>query len=34
MYEGLYKNGKKHGFGKYEWPDGSIYEGSWINNKI
>lgn len=30
----MYKNGKKYGYGSYLWPDGSKYEGNWINNKI
>ena len=24
---------KKHGFGKYHWADGRIYEGQWLNGK-
>ena len=27
-------NGEKSGFGKYYWPDGSFYEGTWENNMI
>lgn len=30
----MYKDGKKHGYGKYVWSDGSYYEGDWIDNKI
>ena len=33
-YEGDYYEGKKHGKGKYIWPDGSQYEGDWEENKI
>lgn len=33
-YEGEYLNGLKHGFGRYEWPDGSIYSGEWYENKL
>lgn len=24
---------KKHGYGKYYWPDGKIFEGTWVNGK-
>lgn len=24
---------KKHGFGRYRWADGKIYEGYWKNGK-
>jgi len=27
MYEGNYKDGNKHGNGKFSWNDGSSYEG-------
>jgi hypothetical protein len=30
---GSYKNDKKHGFGKYKWPDGRQYIGFWENGK-
>ena len=30
----LYKDGKKHGNGKYSWTDGSCYDGDWYENKI
>ena len=33
-YEGGYKEGMKHGHGKYIWNDGSMYEGEWFENKI
>ena len=26
--------GKKEGFGKYTWADGSVYEGEWLDNRI
>ncbi len=26
-------NGKKHGFGKYKWPNGRKYAGYWENGK-
>jgi hypothetical protein len=25
-------NGKKHGRGKNEWDDGSVYDGNWSND--
>ena len=31
-YKGVYKNGKKHGFGTYQWTDGSKYQGQWEDN--
>ncbi len=27
LYEGSWKNGKKHGFGKYTFANGDYYEG-------
>ena len=33
-YIGPRKNGKKEGKGKFEWNDGSIYEGEFHNDKI
>lgn len=33
VYEGSYKNDKKHGFGKYCWVDGRKYIGFWENGK-
>jgi hypothetical protein len=30
----MYANGKKEGFGKYTWADGSTYEGDWVDNRI
>ena len=34
IYEGYYKNGLKHGFGKYSWPNGKVFYGNWLNNKL
>lgn len=28
-----YVSDKKHGFGKYYWADGKIYEGFWVHGK-
>ena len=33
-YEGNYKDGKRNGFGKMEYPNGDIYEGEWSDNKV
>eukprot|EP01035_Chromulina_nebulosa_P027401 gene27401-36041_t len=33
-YEGDYKDGLKHGFGKMKFPNGDLYEGEWVENKI
>lgn len=33
-YEGYYKDGKKHGTGKFYWSDKSFYEGEFENNNI
>ena len=33
VYEGEWKDDKRHGFGKYTFIDGAIYEGEWRNNK-
>jgi len=27
------KSGEKHGYGKLKWPDGSYFEGYWIDGK-
>lgn len=27
IYEGEFFNNKKHGQGRYDWPDGRYYEG-------
>jgi len=32
-YEGRFRNGLPHGFGKYTWENGDIYEGRWRNGK-
>ena len=31
-YTGDFKDGKRHGTGKYIYPNGDIYEGEWKNN--
>jgi hypothetical protein len=32
-YSGGYREGKKHGYGDYQWADGTVYKGEWwINN--
>lgn len=33
-YIGERVDGKKEGYGKYEWDDGAIYEGNFSNDKI
>jgi hypothetical protein len=33
MYEGFYKEDKKHGFGVYTWSDLKRYAGWWSNGK-
>ena len=33
MYQGQYKDDKKHGFGVYTWADGRCYEGYWYRGK-
>ena len=33
MYEGFYKDDKKHGFGVYTWQDGKRYAGWWSHGK-
>tara|TARA_Y100000294_G_scaffold37191_1_gene32779 strand:+ start:177 stop:635 length:459 start_codon:yes stop_codon:yes gene_type:complete len=32
-YVGEYKDGKKHGKGRYTWSDGGIYIGNWKDGK-
>ena len=27
------QDGKKHGFGRYTWPDGTYYDGEWRHEK-
>ncbi|XP_048417087.1 MORN repeat-containing protein 1-like isoform X1 [Stegostoma tigrinum] len=34
QYEGEWKNGKKHGIGKFLMKDGSYYEGEFVNGEI
>jgi hypothetical protein len=31
-YTGCFKEGKKSGFGRAVYPDGSVYEGEWLDN--
>lgn len=33
-YEGGFKNGKKNGFGKMTYRDGTVYEGEFKDNAI
>jgi 1-phosphatidylinositol-4-phosphate 5-kinase len=33
-YTGQYKGNKRHGYGELTWPDGSIYEGQFHEDKI
>ncbi len=33
MYQGQYKDDKKHGYGVYTWADGRCYEGYWFRGK-
>lgn len=33
-YEGNYKNGLRTGQGKMIFPNGDIYEGNWLENKV
>ena len=33
MYEGEYKDGKRHGQGTYTFPDGKKYVGGWKDSK-
>jgi len=30
---GEYLDDKKHGYGIFEWGNGKIYEGYWVNGK-
>jgi hypothetical protein len=34
VYEGFFKNSKRHGFGFYQWNDKSTYLGNWENDKL
>lgn len=33
-YEGHYKDGLKHGHGRFEFPNGDVYEGEFVDNKV
>lgn len=33
-YEGGYKDGLKHGYGRMKYPNGDLYEGEWVENKM
>lgn len=33
-FEGNYKDGQKSGFGRMVYPNGDIYEGEWLANKV
>ncbi len=33
-FEGNYKDGLKHGVGKMKYPNGDVYEGEWVDNKM
>ena len=33
-YEGNYKDGLRSGFGRMTFPNGDIYEGQWVDNKV
>jgi len=32
IYEGQWKNSKRHGKGKQYWTDGSVYDGYWVDD--
>lgn len=32
-YQGYFRNGKRHGHGKYTWANGNVYEGDYQNGK-
>ncbi len=32
IYEGDFLQGKKHGKGRYFWPNGQVYEGEFKND--
>lgn len=34
VYNGAFQNGMFQGFGKYQYLDGSFYEGSWNGSKM
>lgn len=33
-YSGDYKDGLRHGFGIMEYPNGDIYTGNWVENRV
>uniref|UniRef100_A0A7S0FG56 MORN repeat-containing protein n=1 Tax=Pyrodinium bahamense TaxID=73915 RepID=A0A7S0FG56_9DINO len=33
VYEGQYRNDKKHGEGRFTWPSGKAYEGQWASGQ-
>ena len=33
-YAGNYVNGQKSGVGKMVYPNGDVYEGEWVENKV
>jgi hypothetical protein len=33
-YDGTYKDGLKHGVGRMNFPNGDIFEGEWVDNKV
>ena len=33
IYVGAFKDGLRHGKGKFSYPDGSMYEGEWKNDE-
>ena len=32
--QGDFQHGKRHGYGKYFYADGGVYEGEWVNGKM
>ena len=34
IYEGQFKDGKKHGYGVHKHANGNVYQGEYRNNKI
>ena len=34
MYDGFFKNDKRHGFGTYTFADGRVYSGFWKKGKM
>jgi len=34
IYEGMFKDGVRHGTGTYTLPDGFTYKGQWVNGEI